>query len=89
MIHQVVCNMKNYGGELDLNFNILNTKNLRWDVNFNATILKNKITMLDAEKKTKKAYDADGKMYEGYQSGDFFVGEGLSLYSWRPLFASH
>jgi len=77
-----VGNMKNQGLELELNFNLFDRKNFKWDINANVTWLQNKITMLDPQKKTTKAYDSKGNEFEGYQSGNFFIGEDLSLYSW-------
>ena len=77
-----VGDMSNKGIEIDLGANIINNKNFRWDVNANLTWIKNKIIMLDDEKKTKTAYDMNGKAHEGYQSGSIFVAEGISYYSW-------
>lgn len=77
-----VGNMKNNGIEFDINGDIVSTKDVVWSVNANITWLKNKVTMLDPQKKTTKAYDAKGNVYEGYQSGSSFIGEGLPLYSW-------
>ena len=77
-----VGDMKNYGIEVDLGANLINTKNFSWDVNFNLTWLKNRITKLDEAKKTTTAYDKNGKAYKGYQSGSMFIAEDVSLYSW-------
>lgn len=66
--------MKNSGVELALNGVIARSKNFYWDVNFNATHYKNKITMLPEERKTR---EIEG--YKGYASGNKFIGEGLSL----------
>ena len=77
-----VGDMRNYGIEVDLGANLVNTKNFTWDVNFNLTWLKNRITKLDEQKKTTTAYDKNGKAYKGYQSGSMFVAEDISLYSW-------
>ena len=77
-----VGDMRNRGIELDLGVNIFNKKNFRWDVNANLTYFKNKVTMLDEEKKTARGYDLDGNLTEGYSSGSQFVGEGAPLYSW-------
>src|SRR5574344_207517 len=78
-----VGNLYNAGLELDLNYNIFNKKDFRWDVNFNLTSLKNRITMLHNDKKVATNYDAAGKAYKGYTSGNFFISEGLSMYTWR------
>ncbi len=77
-----VGDMRNYGAELDLNINLVNSKNFKWNVNANLTYLKNNIVMIDDEKETLTAYDAAGNEYKGYQSGSFFIGEDVSLYSW-------
>ncbi|MDY6378287.1 MAG: SusC/RagA family TonB-linked outer membrane protein [Bacteroidales bacterium] len=78
-----VGDLYNQGIELDLNINILNQKNLRWDFNFNATTLKNRITMLDPDKKVSSLYTLDGKEYKGYNSGNFFITEKQAMYTWR------
>ncbi|MBO4475829.1 MAG: SusC/RagA family TonB-linked outer membrane protein [Bacteroidales bacterium] len=77
-----VGDMNNHGVEVDLSLNLIRTKNVQWDINGNFTWYKNKITMLDPEKKTLKARDLDGNIVEGYQSGAYLIGEGVSLYSW-------
>ena len=77
-----VGDMKNNGIEVDLGVNIINSRNFRWDVNGNLTWFKNKITMLDPQKKTTKGRDLDGNIVEGYSSGSFFIGENIPLYSW-------
>ena len=75
--------MRNQGVELELNAIVLQTKDFRWDVNLNLTHYKNKITKLPEERKTMKV---DG--YGGYSSGNFYYGEGLSLYTFRmPRYA--
>ena len=66
--------MRNAGVELALNGVIFNKQNFYWDVNFNATHYTNKITMLPEERKTR---NIEG--YEGYASGNKFIGEGLPL----------
>ncbi len=77
-----VGDMKNYGIEVELGANLVNTKNFSWDVNFNLTWLRNRITKLDDAKKTTTAYDKNGKAYKGYQSSSMFIAEDISLYSW-------
>lgn len=78
-----VGNMVNQGVEMDFNVNILDTRNLKWNVNLNLSTLKNRITMLDEGKKTNQEYTAEGKAYKGYSDGSFFVGEDLPLFTWR------
>ena len=78
-----VGNMRNQGVEMELNAIVLQTKDFRWDVNLNLTHYKNKITKLPEERKTM---DVEG--YGGYSSGNFYYGEGLSLYTFRmPQYA--
>ena len=77
-----VGDMKNSGIELELNANLISTRNFNWDVNANITYVSNKILKLDPEKKTTKVYDRYGNMYEGYASGNNFIAEGVSMYSW-------
>lgn len=74
--------MYNTGLELDMNVNLLNLKNLQWDVNFNISTLKNRITKLHPDKLTSTKYTSDGRAYKGYNSGSFFISEDLSIYSW-------
>jgi hypothetical protein len=78
-----VGDLYNTGIEADFNVNILNTKNFQWDFHFNLATLKNKITKLHADKKNAVFFDADGKAWEGYTSGSFFITENTSMYSWR------
>ena len=83
-----VGDLYNKGLELNLNLNLVNSKNVKWDVNFNLTHLKNKITKLHEDKKTSTLWDIDGNEYKGYNNNGAFVSEGLPLYTWREkLFA--
>lgn len=64
--------MHNAGFEVSLDGVVLKTKNVNWSVRLNATHYKNTIDRLPPE-----------KMVEGgYQSGDYWMTEGKSLYSW-------
>ena len=74
--------MSNMGVEGDFTFNIINNKNVHWDLNANITWLKNRVTMLVDSVKDTKVYDANLKQYEGYTSGNFFISEGVPMYSW-------
>ena len=73
-----VGNMRNQGFEIELNAVVLQTRDFRWDVSLNMTHYKNKITELPEERKTM---NVEG--YGGYSSGNFYYGEGLSLYTYR------
>jgi len=77
-----VGDMRNQGVELELNVNLVNTRNFVWDINANITWVDNKILKLDEEKKTTKVYDHEGNAYRGYASGSNFIAEGVSMYSW-------
>ena len=77
-----VGDMHNTGIELDLTYNILKTKDINWDFHFNFATLSNKITKLDNDKKVSTVYGTDGKEYNGYNDGNFYIAEDLSIYSW-------
>ncbi len=66
--------MRNSGIEFAVNGNIMTRKNFSWDAYANFTHYTNKILMLPD---THKNRSIDG--YEGYASGNKFVGEGLPL----------
>ena len=68
--------MRNRGIEFELVANIIRQKDFNWSVNFNLTHYKNKVLRLDESQKT---LTVDG--HPGYESGSFFIGEGLSLYT--------
>ncbi|MDL2255196.1 TonB-dependent receptor [Parabacteroides sp. OttesenSCG-928-K15] len=78
-----VGDMYNTGLELELGFNIFNHKDFKWDVNLNFSSLKNRISMIHADKKVAKMYDLNGKVYDGYTNGSFFIAEDLSMFTWR------
>ena len=75
--------MYNRGFELELGANIVKTRNLSWDVNLNVSTLKNRITKLHEDKKTASLYDSSANEYKGYASGNFFISEDVSIYTWR------
>jgi len=77
-----VGDLYNTGVEIELNYNIIKTKNVNWDVRLNFSTLKNRISKLDDDKKTNVVFGTDGKAYEGYNSGNFYITEGSSMYSW-------
>ncbi len=78
-----VGDLYNTGVELELNYNAINTKNIKWDVNFNIASVKNRLTKLDDELKTNYTFDKDGNIYYGYTSGSFMIAEDISMYTWR------
>jgi hypothetical protein len=77
--------MKNVGFELTLNGALVQTKDFRWDVNFNISHVKNKVTRLPEEVKTTTVeghngyVNLDGSFVSMYK---YFVAEGLPLYTW-------
>ncbi len=71
-----VGDMRNSGIEIELNFTPIRTDRLQWDINLNMTHLRNKITMLPEERRTK---EVEG--YYGYVSGTNFYGEDLPMYT--------
>ena len=78
-----VGDMKNSGIEIDLQGVLVNTKNVRWSVNANATHVKNKVLKIADE---NKSIGVQG--HAGFESGNKFVGEGLSLYTfYLPMYA--
>jgi TonB-linked SusC/RagA family outer membrane protein len=78
-----VGDMYNTGVELELSYNVIHNKNIDWTVNANISSLKNKITKLHEDKKTASLYTSGGDEYKGYASDNFFIAEGLSMYTWR------
>ena len=69
-----VGDMRNSGVEIELNFTPIRREHIQWDINL--THLRNMITMLPSERRTKQV---DG--YSGYVSGSTFFGEGLPMYT--------
>ena len=72
-----VGDMTNKGIEIDLQGVLVHSKNFTWTVNANLTWYKNKLAYLSDERKTTTV---DG--VQGYQSGSFFYGEGIPLYTY-------
>ena len=72
-----VGDMRNRGFEITLHGTPIQTKNFRWDLTLNMSHYKNKVTYLAPERKSTTAQG-----YEGYANGSYFVGEGLSYYTW-------
>ena len=66
--------MRNSGVELALNGTIMDRRDFRWDAYFNATHYTNKVLMIPDKNKTSVI-----EGYEGYATGNKFVGEGLPL----------
>ena len=72
-----VGDMRNSGFEIDLHGTLIQKKDFRWNMTLNISHYKNKITYLDPSKKTQTI-----EGYSGYASGNQFIAEGLSYYTW-------
>jgi len=68
--------MKNYGAEFSLTGYAIDKKDMHLSLTVNATHVRNKITYLADDVKT---LNIDG--YDGYNSGSYFIGQGLPLYT--------
>ena len=78
-----VGDMLNRGIEIELNADLIRTKNVLWSFGLNMTHFKNKILRLPEEYKT-----ATVEGYTGFEDGSYFRGEGLSLYTFYiPTYA--
>ena len=73
-----VGDMRNQGVELELQGTPIATRDFSWDLRLNLTHYKNKITYLPEERKTMECSGV-----EGYSSGNYYYGEGISLYTFR------
>ena len=71
-----VGDMRNQGVEIELDATPIKTRDFTWNISLNMTQYKNKITYLPDERKTM---EVDG--VQGYSSGNYFYGEGESLYT--------
>lgn len=72
-----VGDMLNRGVELNIDADVIRTKNITWAMNFNITHNSNKITYLPNE---NKIVSLDG--HAGYSEGSRYVGEGLPINTW-------
>jgi hypothetical protein len=79
--------MRNYGFELDLNYTIINTKDLTWDVNANLTLAGNKVLKLDPSiVNTNVSWQEDSQ--QGWLTGSSMYVEGKSMYNlWMVEYA--
>ena len=75
-------NMSNRGVEVELNADLVRNSKFTWSVGVNFTHYKNQITSIPDQKKLK-AYEG----HNGYESGNFFYGEGLPMWT-RYLYRS-
>lgn len=73
-----VGDMRNSGVELELQGDVIRTKDFAWNIGLNLTHYKNKVTYLPEERKTMTVDGVDG-----YSSGNLYYGEGISLYTFH------
>ncbi len=81
-----VGNMMNGGISFDLHVTPIKSRNFNWNIDWNITYTKNRITRMPDERKISSAYMIDNggnivKEVEGYSSANTFYGEGIALYS--------
>ena len=76
-----VGDMSNQGVELALNANVVRTKNVNWNINLNATYVKNKILDLEYDNVKEQYYDLEGNAYTGYRDGSNMYAIGHSIYT--------
>lgn len=77
--------MANTGVELELNADLVRSKNVVWDFSLNLTHYRNRLIRLPAENKTNTT--ADGK-HVGLWDGNYFRSEGMSFFSFYiPTYA--
>ena len=69
--------MRNAGIEVELNGDIIRTKDFVWSAKFNLSSYSNRITRL-ADKNKSRVVEG----YKGYTSGDKFYAENLSMYTY-------
>jgi len=75
--------MENTGIEAEIKADIITLRDFSWSVNLNLAWQKNKVTKLPA---SSKKYNMEG--YDGFISGETFIGEGLPMYTWYlPTYA--
>ena len=72
----ILVTMNNKGVEIDLKYIPVKTRNVTWNIGFNATHYRNKISRLAESKKTDII---DG--HAGYVNGLYYYGEGLPMYT--------
>ena len=73
-----VGDMANSGVELELTGDIVSTKDWTWTLGANITGYKNEILKLNADNRNNVL-----EGHVGYNSGSYFYGEGLPMYTWR------
>ena len=77
-----VGDMVNRGVEIEVRGDIIRNNLLTWSAYANLTTNHNEVTRLPEERRTQHYWTADGKRYDGFNSGTYFYAEGLSTYSY-------
>jgi TonB-linked SusC/RagA family outer membrane protein len=88
ILTQNIGSVANRGIELNLDADIIRTKNWNWHVDFNATSLKNKILTLPEENREKGIITGNRKYTEGHGIYDFWTYQyvGVDQMSGRALY---
>ena len=68
---------RNTGVEVELNGDIIRTKDVTWNLSLNLSWQRNRVVSLPSE---TAQYSVDG--HAGYLYGEYYIGEGLPLYTW-------
>ena len=76
-----VGDMSNQGVEVALNVNVIRKKNVNWNINLNATSVKNQILDLDYDNVKDQLYDLEGNAYTGYRDGSNMYAIGSAIYT--------
>lgn len=70
--------MNNQGVEFELNGTAVKTKDVEWNIGLNLSHFTNEVTYLPEAQKTHVLPDGTA----GFQNGNFFIGEGKSMYNY-------
>jgi TonB-linked SusC/RagA family outer membrane protein len=73
--YQNIGAMKNYGIELQLGYNVINSRNFNWRVDLNLTSFKNRITKLPPKQQEKGIVSGTKKLMVGHSIYDFWLPE--------------
>lgn len=71
--------VRNYGVELDVNVNVMRTKDFAWDVRLNATSLKNRIVRLPEENRKDGIETGAFKYMEGRSRFNYYLPEFIGV----------
>ncbi|MEO5891995.1 MAG: SusC/RagA family TonB-linked outer membrane protein, partial [Ferruginibacter sp.] len=74
-VYQNIGSMKNYGIELQLGYNVINSRNFNWRVDLNLTSFKNRITELPPKQQEKGIVNGTKKWLVGHSIFDFWLPE--------------